>query len=566
MRNGFGVILVLLAGIVLAIMGTTPPMPQGPQAPPTDFSAARAMQDVVAIARAPHITGSPDNARVRGYIAGRMQALGMAVSTSEGTVGTRGTAKRNRWTGRNDPPPALVNVIGVLPGRDRTLPAVLLMSHHDTVWGSPGAADDTTGVAVSLETVRAIRASGGAQRDLIVLVTDAEELGLEGAKHFFATHPLRSRVGAVINMEARGGGGRTTLFQTSRDNGNAVALFADVAGRPGGSSLAAFIYSVLPNDTDLTPVLAGDYTAYNFAFIGRSGLYHSPLATPARLDQGAVQDMGAQVLELSRALLGGAPLPVPAPDAVFFDLFGRIMLTYPAWAGWVMLALSGAALGLVAVRDRDLRAIGGGAGRMLALLLGAGGLFYALNLLTGADGPTNYYDRLAAIPRLEGIAALSGMAVMLLLFGSGQAVSPARQVGAALPLLLIGLAAQAIAPTAAYFIVLPVMLTALAMLSLERSGGTAARLVAGGVAAAVLGYMLALGHQVMQGVGPTMPMAAALPLALAALALLPVWPGVSVRTGRMAATVLLVLAVMTALWVRLDPVAETVAVYSDTKR
>ena len=102
-------------------------------------------------------------------------------------------------------------------------------------------------------------------------------------------------------------------IQTSRENGNAAALFAVVARRPGGSSLAAYIYSVLPNDTDLTPVLAGPYTAYNFAFIGRSGLYHSPLATPARLDQGAVQDMGAQVLELSRALLRADPLPAPAP-------------------------------------------------------------------------------------------------------------------------------------------------------------------------------------------------------------------------------------------------------------
>lgn len=565
MNKGFGMVAVLLAAVVLAIMATTPPMPQGPQTPPTEFAVARAMPDVVAIAREPHVTGTPENARVRDYIAERMRVLGMDVSTSTGVVGERGTAKRNRWTGRNDPPATLTNVIGVLPGRNRALPAVLLMSHHDTVWGSPGAADDTAGVAVSLEVVRAIKAGGGAERDLIVLVTDAEELGLEGAKQFFAEHPLRSRVGAVINMEARGGGGRTTLFQTSGDNGNAVALFADVARRPGGSSLAAYIYSVLPNDTDLTPVLAGPYTAYNFAFIGRSGLYHSPLATPARLDQGAVQDMGAQVLELTRALLDADAMPAPAPDAVFFDLFGRIMLTYPAWAGWVMLALAVGALGWTARRERDLRALGGGAARMAALLLVAGGLYYVLNLLSGADGPTNYYDRLAAIPRLEAIAALAGTAAALLLFGGG-ALSTAGKVGAALPLLLIAAAGQAIAPTAAYFIVVPVMLAALALLSLTRSSGTAARLFAGAVASAVLGYMLALGHQVMQGVGPTMPMAAALPLALAVLGLLPVWSGLGVRTARLAAGALLVLAVGVALWVRLDPIAPSVAVYADTKR
>lgn len=564
MSKGLGTLVALLAAVVLAIMATTPPMPQGPQTPPSEFAVARAMPDVVAIAREPHITGTPENARVREYIAARMQALGMEVSTSSGTVGERGTAKRNRWTGRSDPPPTLTNVIGVLPGRNRSLPAVLLMSHHDTVCGSPGAADDTAGIAVSLEVARAIKAGGGAERDLVVLVTDAEELGLEGAKQFFAEHPLRSRVGAVINMEARGGGGRTTLFQTSSDNGNAVALFADVARRPGGSSLAAYIYSVLPNDTDLTPVLAGSYTAYNFAFIGRSGLYHSPLATPARLDQGAVQDMGAQVLELSRALLNSPAMPAPAPDAVFFDLFGRIMLTYPAWAGWIMLIVAAGALGLTVREQPDLRALGSGAGRMAGLLLVAAALYYLLNLLSGADGPTNYYDRLAAIPRLEAMAALGGMAAALVLLGG--ALSPAGKVGAALPLLMIAAAAQAIAPTAAYFIVIPVMLAALALLSLQRSGGTAARAFAGAVAASVVGYMLALGHQVMQGVGPTMPMAAALPLALGALGLLPVWHGVTSRTARISAAGLLILAMAVALWVRLDPVAETVAVYADTKR
>lgn len=564
MSKGLGTLVALLAAVVLAIMATTPPMPQGPQTPPSEFAVARAMPDVVAIAREPHITGTPENARVREYIAARMRALGMEVSTSTGTVGERGTAKRNRWTGRSDPPPTLTNVIGVLPGRNRSLPAVLLMSHHDTVCGSPGAADDTAGIAVSLEVARAIKAGGGAERDLVVLVTDAEELGLEGVKQFFAEHPLRSRVGAVINMEARGGGGRTTLFQTSSDNGNAVALFADVARRPGGSSLAAYIYSVLPNDTDLTPVLAGSYTAYNFAFIGRSGLYHSPLATPARLDQGAVQDMGAQVLELSRALLNSPAMPAPAPDAVFFDLFGRIMLTYPAWAGWIMLIVAASALGLSAREQPDLRALGSGAGRMAGLLLVAAALYYLLNLLSGADGPTNYYDRLAAIPRLEAMAALGGMAAALVLLGG--ALSPAGKVGAALPLLMIAAAAQAIAPTAAYFIVIPVMLAALAQLSLQRSGGTAARAFAGAVAASVVGYMLALGHQVMQGVGPTMPMAAALPLALGALGLLPVWHGVTSRTARTGAAGLLILAMAVALWVRLDPVAETVAVYADTKR
>ena len=53
---------------------------------------------------------------------------------------------------------------------------------------------------------------------------------------------------------------------------------------------------------------------FNFAFIGRPGLYHSPLATPDALDQGALQDMGRQLLDLTRGLLAAPALPGKAAD------------------------------------------------------------------------------------------------------------------------------------------------------------------------------------------------------------------------------------------------------------
>lgn len=550
----------VLAALLLAILGTTPPGPRGVDAPARDFSAGRAMADVRQIASSPHPTGTAENARVRSYIAGRMATLGMDVFTQQGTVGPRGTAKFNRWTGRNDPPPVLTNVIGILPGTDRNLPAVVLMAHHDTVWASPGAADDTAGIAVSLEVVRALKARGPQRRDLIVLATDAEELGLEGAKLFFAEHPLRAKIGAVINMEARGGGGRTTLFETSRQNGEAVALYADAVARPGASSLSAYVYSVLPNDTDLTPVLAGPYTAYNFAFIGRSGLYHSPMATPERLDQGSLQDMGGQVLDLAAALLAAEAMPERTADTVFFDLFGLATVTYPAWLGWIMLAL-GAGGCIAALRAGALRAIGGGAGRMAGLVLGAGALITALNLISMGVGKPNYYDRLAAIPRLEAMALLGGIAAFLALFGAWR-TSRAANAGAVLPLLVLALAAQSIAPTAAYVLVLPVMLAGLALAVAE---ARAALWVQAAVAALVTGYMLALGHQLMQGVGPTMAGAATLPLVLAAVTLLPLWTPLPARSALRAAGAFALAGLAVALWVRLDAPAETIAAYADTK-
>jgi hypothetical protein len=132
-------------------------------------------------------------------------------------------------------------------------------------------------------------------------------------------------------------------------------------------------------------------------------------------------------------------------------------------------------------------------------------------------------------------------------------------VGAALPLFIFGLAAQALAPTAAYFVVLPLLLTTFALLARHAAVQIA-------IMALVGGYMLSLGHQLMQGVGPTFPFAVALPLALAVLSALPLWPGIEVRRARVIAVAALLGASSVSLWVLLDAPAASRAVYSDSKQ
>lgn len=554
----FGPFLVaLVVAFMLALFATTPPRAMPGNASALSFSAIRAMADVMTMAKHPHVTGSPENAVVREHIIRRMKALGMEVSTSTGRIDAKGVKRLNNWSGRNDPPATFVNLIGILPGKNRNASSVVLMSHHDTVWGSPGAADDASGVAASLEVVRAIRATGQQQRDLVMLVTDGEELRLQGARQFWANHPLRKRVGAVINMEARGSGGRTTLFQTSHQNGEAMQVYADAVNRPGASSLAAFIYALLTNDSDLTPVIEHDYAAYNFAFIGRSGLYHSPLATPDNLDQRSLQDMGGQVLDLTQALVNADRLPQRAADAVFFDVFGLFTAIYPSWLGWGMIIIAAGGM-VLAVRQDGADGLAAGAGRMLALIVVSAAILFALNRLSLGLGPANYYDRLAAIPRLEVMAVLGSLAAFLPAFAAWQP-SRAGVVGAALPLFIISLAAQASAPTAAYVVVLPMVLVTFTLWVRY----SAVRI---GITALVGGFMLALGHQLMQGVGPTLPFVAALPLALAVLSTLPLWPGMEVRKARTIAVVALLGAASVSLWVLLDAPAATRAVYSDRKQ
>lgn len=557
MNVRFHLIIALVVGLLLGVYATLPPLPQGENAAPGKFSAARAMADVRIIANKPHPTGSAENTAVRAYLQQRMTALGMEVQTDTAPLPAKPLERLGKWSGEKATAVTLTNLIGILPGRDRSLPAVMLMSHHDTVWGSPGAADDTAGVAASLEVVRAIKANGQPERDLIVLLTDAEELGLVGAKHFFANNPLRQRVGAIINLEARGGGGRANMFQTSRGNGEAMALYATHAEQPAASSLAAFIYSVLPNDTDLTPALEGDYTAYNLAFIGRPGLYHSPLSTPDRLDQGSVQDIGNQSLDLATALLAKDGMPGKAPDTVFFDWLGLTTFHYPAELGWLMLGAAIVAFGWSLRRD-GTEGLVSGLWRFVALAALAGLLTYGLNWVSLGGAKGEYYDRLAAIPRLEAIAALACLAAFAAVIGPWRATTAAI-IGFAAPLLAMATYGQAVAPTATYVFALPLLLVALVLVVPAGQPRQWAAIAAG---TAVISYMIPFGHFVMQGVGSDMPFAAALPFVLTVLALLPLWQGVGQRLARLGAGVAVGLALVLSLTVLLDAPAETVAVYA----
>ena len=563
MRGWGAMLIAALIAAVLAVVGTTPPRPAGADASATSFSATRAMRDVRTIARAPHPVGSAEHAQVVGALEARLRSLGLKVAASAYPLSAKGAATLKRQGG-TAAPARIVNLSGVLPGRDRTLPALLLMAHHDSVVGSPGAPDDAAGVAAILEIVRALRAGGRPLRDVVVLFTDGEELGLEGATAFFGRDPLAARVGMIINLEARGGGGRTSMFETGPRNGAAMRLFAGAVRRPVATSLGVFVYRLLPNSTDLTPALEAGKPGFNFAFVGRPGLYHSPLATPDALDRGSLQDMGRQALDLSRALADAPQLPGQAPDLVFFDLFGLVFVHYPARFGWLPL---GAAAGLIAAagwRRGGIRDGARGAFAVLALAVLAGLLLLMGNLVSGADGPINYYDRLAAIPLLQVqtlLLALGALAAAATLVGRRSGVASVWAGAAAVPLLL-GVAAQALAPTAAFPMAVAVLAASIAAVARSRIDGVAGTAIAVVAAAIGTGYLLALSFFLLQGVGGSGQIAAVLPLVLAAPILLPLAPSFARRRLLSAAGLLIVAGMAVALWVRLDPVAASVPAYS----
>jgi hypothetical protein len=339
--HGLALVTICLAVVYLA---GRPPAPEPAGAPPAVFSAERAMAVVRAIAERPHPSGSADHARVRAYLVGAIEALGLEAEIQEAT----GVSTRYPVAAR------IANVLTRLPGRGNTGLAVLFVAHYDGVAAGPAAGDDAAGVAALIEMLRALKSGPPLQHDVIVLLTDSEEGGLTGAAAFAREHRWARDVQVVANFEGRGSGGPSQLFETAAGNLDVVRVFSRSPAATG-TSLAVTVYRNLPNDTDLSELFVLDQPALNFSFIDGLEHYHTRLDDVAHLDPGSVQHHGVHALALARAF-GDGPLPRPrTEDAVFFTVPGLGMFAYSERLA-VPLAIGGTVLVLLAavlVRRRE---------------------------------------------------------------------------------------------------------------------------------------------------------------------------------------------------------------------
>ncbi len=296
MRNFLLLPVVVALAIALALWARMPPAGDGA----TGYSLVEANKVLDAIAREPRPVGSVGNAKARDWLKARFAGLGLEVRTQSG-IGVRQANFDARRKGAVSVSP-YENIIAVLPGADRAGKAVAMMAHLDSAPWANGASDDAAGVAAVVETARVLAAGSKPARDVVFLVTDAEELGLIGAQEFFDRDPLAKRIGAVVNVEARGSRGRAFMFQTSPGNAALVDLWAKNAVGPTGNSLANEIYQKLPNDTDLSVSLAKGITGINASFVDGLHDYHMPTDTIENLDPAAMRHLGDFALTTTRAL------------------------------------------------------------------------------------------------------------------------------------------------------------------------------------------------------------------------------------------------------------------------
>lgn len=389
------------------------PEPFSANGPPTEFSAMRAdaaLARILGPAR-PHPAGTPENAAERRRILDELAKLGVKATTYSAfacnpvhrfPVVTCGT---------------VTDIIAdAVPGQGK---AIVLLAHYDSVPAGPGAADDASGDAAILETIRALKARGGASLHPVMAVfTDGEEYGLLGAAAFLDNAAYRARVGVAINVEARGSTGPSLLFQTSPGDAKLIDLYARTAKPYSTSSLYNTIYHYLPNDTDLTLFIDDGLTGYNFAFVGKVADYHTPLDTRANLSLVTLQQHGDNMLGLASALEHTDFAKLKGGDAIYADFFGYVLPRMPAsWALplSIIVFLLIVASALLARGDAmSWRARIAAISMPLVLLLGttAAGfaLFYLAQIISGAPDPSFAHPGALRIAYALGV---SGMVLLI---------------------------------------------------------------------------------------------------------------------------------------------------------
>ena len=338
------VAVALWAGAWLSLRGLRTPAPRPAIA--NEFSAIRAAEQARRLlGDVPRPIGSAANAAAVERLANWLRAHKMEVEVQEATirVGGRDVTLRN----------VIARRTGTLPGK-----AVLIATHHDTVSASPGAGDDGMGVAIALELADALNVDPWKGRDVILLLTDGEEAGLLGAKHFAENHRWMADLGCVLNIDNRGNAGPCLLYETGPDTARLLEPTAPLLGPVVANSTFAEISRHMPYATDFQVFRERGVPGLNFAVVDGLAHYHQPTDTWANADLSSLQHEGEMVLPIAYALsMVKEDRHKIEGDAVFLDVAGAFLAWWPARAG-VMASLgcvlAAGAIGWLAAKRRRM--------------------------------------------------------------------------------------------------------------------------------------------------------------------------------------------------------------------
>lgn len=350
MRNlsAIASLLLILGLIYYSFFSLMPKSGTPASAPLNEFSTERALVQLKEISKEPHYYGSKAHKDVRDYLMSELNKLGAQTEIQEGFVGESYISKEEKNDTIVSHPAGFYlikpkNIVGRIKGTTEGKSLVLLSHYDSAMVPSYGASDAGSGIVTILESLRAYLSEGKQPKnDIIVLFTDAEELGLDGASLFVNEHRWAKNVGLALNFEARGSGGPSNMIlETNQGNANLIKNFITAKpDYPVASSLMYSIYKMLPNDTDSTVFREeGDIDSFFFAFIDDHFDYHTANDNFENLDRETLQHQGSYLLPLLHYFADADLSQLKAEeDFVYVNAPFVKMISYPfSWILWMLL-------------------------------------------------------------------------------------------------------------------------------------------------------------------------------------------------------------------------------------
>ncbi len=277
-----------------------------------------------------------ERSRARSYISSELQKLGWQPQLEEFTEKQLDATREG------------INIFAERPGTSKEAGAILVAAHYDTVFFSPGADDNASGVAVVLELARLL-GSRPTAKTLQLAFFDLEEAGLLGSKAFVKNKAHLENLDGVIVMDMVGYACHISGCQkypsglpvkTTSNKGDFVAVIGDAEHLPilnafqkatisqtalnkeaqnaRGEITSPTLPSVfalpVPLKGLLTPdVLRSDHAPFWYQGIGavlvtdtanlRTPHYHKPTDVPATLDREFFTGTAQLVLNAATELL-----------------------------------------------------------------------------------------------------------------------------------------------------------------------------------------------------------------------------------------------------------------------
>ena len=284
--------------------------------PLTEFSGVRAKSMLAELLgeQAPHPVDSEANRQVEKRLVRLIREMGyqeMIQDTPSCEDWRRGVVRCTH----------VRNIIVEIKGREPG-PGILISAHYDSVPAGPGGSDAGAAVATLLESLRLLSLEQRPKNTLVFLFNEGEEFGLFGAKAFVDKHFLADEIKLALNVEARGSGGKSVMFETGEDSGWLVDHYANATTAPVSSSLFYEVYKYLPNDTDLTVFKAAGMQGLNFAHAEKEPHYHTPLDNLKNLATGTIQYHGDNVWGILDQIKDADLNSVDNGNLVFTDVLG----------------------------------------------------------------------------------------------------------------------------------------------------------------------------------------------------------------------------------------------------